>query len=61
VSESPVLSPRHALLALAVVAVWGTNFVVIRLALDQFPPFFSPGFASPWRPCRACSFCPGRG
>lgn len=29
---------RHALLALAVVAIWGTNFVVIRVALDDFPP-----------------------
>ncbi|PTQ13221.1 EamA family transporter [Sphingomonas oleivorans] len=29
---------RHALLALAVVAVWGTNFVVIRAALDELPP-----------------------
>jgi O-acetylserine/cysteine efflux transporter len=28
----------HALLALAVVAVWGTNFVVIRYALDALPP-----------------------
>lgn len=26
------------LLALAVVAVWGTNFVVIRIALDDLPP-----------------------
>lgn len=29
---------RHALLALAVVAVWGTNFVVIKLALAVLPP-----------------------
>jgi len=29
---------RHALLALAVVAVWGTNFVVIKLALGELPP-----------------------
>ncbi|MDO9473382.1 MAG: EamA family transporter [Caulobacter sp.] len=29
---------RHALLALAVVAVWGTNFVVIRIGLDHLPP-----------------------
>ena len=29
---------RHALLALAVVAVWGTNFVVIRIALQTLPP-----------------------
>lgn len=28
----------HLLLALAVVAVWGTNFVVIRVALDHLPP-----------------------
>lgn len=29
---------RHALLALAVVAVWGTNFVIIKLALAALPP-----------------------
>ena len=29
---------RHFLLALAVVAVWGTNFVVIKLALGALPP-----------------------
>jgi O-acetylserine/cysteine efflux transporter len=28
----------HALLALAVVAVWGTNFVVIKVALNALPP-----------------------
>lgn len=28
----------HLLIALAVVAVWGTNFVVIRIALDELPP-----------------------
>jgi len=33
-----VLSPRHALLALAVMAVWGSNFVVIRIGLDHLPP-----------------------
>jgi len=32
------LSPLHALLALAVVFVWGTNFVVIKLALADLPP-----------------------
>jgi O-acetylserine/cysteine efflux transporter len=32
------LSLRHFLLALAVVAVWGTNFVVIKLALGHLPP-----------------------
>lgn len=29
---------RDACLALAVVAVWGTNFVVIRIGLDHLPP-----------------------
>ncbi len=29
---------RHLLLALAVVAVWGSNFVVIKAALAQLPP-----------------------
>lgn len=29
---------RHFLLALAVVTVWGTNFVVIKLALAHLPP-----------------------
>lgn len=28
----------HALLALAVVFVWGTNFAIIRIALDVMPP-----------------------
>lgn len=32
------LSLRHFLLALAVVAVWGTNFVVIKIALGHLPP-----------------------
>ena len=29
---------RHALLALAVVAVWGSNFVVMKIALGTLPP-----------------------
>jgi len=33
------LSVRHFLLALAVVAVWGSNFVVIKNALGHLPPF----------------------
>jgi len=32
------LSLRHFLLAMAVVCVWGTNFVVIKLALGHLPP-----------------------
>jgi O-acetylserine/cysteine efflux transporter len=54
----------HALLAVAVVAVWGTNFVVIKVALASLPPllfatlrfacallpavFFLPRPAVPW-------------
>jgi O-acetylserine/cysteine efflux transporter len=56
---------RHLLLAIAVVAVWGSNFVVIKLALGDLPPllfaalrftlaalpavFFLPRPAVPWR------------
>ncbi|MCM2503635.1 EamA family transporter [Aureimonas altamirensis] len=29
---------RHLMLALCVVAVWGTNFVIIRIGLDHLPP-----------------------
>lgn len=32
------LTPRHLLLALLVMAVWGSNFVVIRIGLDHLPP-----------------------
>ncbi len=32
------LPVRHLLLALAVVAVWGSNFVVIKVALTHVPP-----------------------
>ncbi|RJP71585.1 MAG: EamA family transporter [Comamonadaceae bacterium] len=35
----PALPITHLLLALAVVFVWGTNFVVIRWGLDGLPPF----------------------
>lgn len=38
-ANSP-LPIRHILLALAVVAVWGTNFTVIKVALDDLPPLF---------------------
>ncbi|SPE35739.1 putative amino-acid metabolite efflux pump [Burkholderiales bacterium] len=35
---SSALPTRHLLLALAVVSVWGTNFVVIKVALGHLPP-----------------------
>jgi len=34
----PALPLRHFLLALAVVAIWGSNFVVIKYALHTLPP-----------------------
>ena len=38
--KSTQLPLSHLLLALGIVAVWGTNFVVIKNCLDAFPPFF---------------------
>ena len=35
---NPTLTARHMLLALSVVAIWGTNFVVIKVGLAQLPP-----------------------
>ena len=35
----PALPLRHFLLAVVVAAVWGTNFVVIKVALEHLPPF----------------------
>jgi O-acetylserine/cysteine efflux transporter len=37
-SSNPALSLRHALLALAVMFVWGTNFTIIHIGLDSLPP-----------------------
>ncbi len=36
--DTPLLPLRHFLLGLAVVAVWGTNFVVIHIGLEHLPP-----------------------
>ncbi len=33
------MSPKHTLLALLVVVIWGANFVVIDAGLDGVPPF----------------------
>lgn len=38
--QRPHLSAVHAGLALLAVLVWGSNFVVIKWALREFPPFF---------------------
>ena len=38
--QTSALPRLHLLLALAVMAVWGTNFVVIKLALEHLPPLW---------------------
>lgn len=68
---------RHFLLAIAVVAIWGTNFVVIKIGLDHLPPllfgalrftfaalpmvFFLPRPAASWRNLAAYGFLIGAG
>ena len=71
------LSVAHLLLGLAVVAVWGTNFVVIKIGLEAFPPllfaslrfvfallpavFFLKRPAVPWRHLAAYGVLIGAG
>jgi O-acetylserine/cysteine efflux transporter len=71
------LSPRDALLALLIVFVWGTNFVVVRWGLDMLPPlmmaairfalvlfpaiFFLKKPAVSWRILALYGFCLGTG
>ena len=71
------LPARHFLLALAVVAVWGTNFVIIKTALHTLSPlllgvlrfalallpavFFIPRPAVPWRKLAAYGVLIGAG
>lgn len=38
--QNSIVPRLHLLLALAVMAVWGTNFVVIKLALTHLPPLW---------------------
>jgi O-acetylserine/cysteine efflux transporter len=38
------LSPKHLLLALLIVVIWGTNFVAIALGLKEMPPFLFCAF-----------------
>ncbi|WP_353208220.1 EamA family transporter [Sphingorhabdus sp.] len=38
--QNTALPRLHLLLAIAVMAVWGTNFVVIKLALTHLPPLW---------------------
>ena len=75
--HSQRLPLRHALLALAVVAVWGTNFPIFKLALGTLPPLllaalrfalvllpavlFIPRPAVPWRRLAAYGVLIGAG
>ena len=34
---------RHILLALLVVAIWGFNFVIIKLSVEALPPILAAG------------------
>lgn len=52
------LSWRDALLALAIVFVWGTNFVVIRVALNALPPLFLASLRFVFVLLPACFFLP---
>jgi O-acetylserine/cysteine efflux transporter len=38
------MPPRHLLLALGIVAVWGTNFVALKWSLEEVPPFLLTAF-----------------
>lgn len=76
-AAAPGLPLRRLLLALAVVAVWGTNFVVIKVALNTLPPlllatlrfalallpavFFVARPAVPWRQLAAYGLLIGAG
>ena len=40
IHRSAELPAGHLLLALAIVAIWGTNFVVMKNCLASFPPFY---------------------
>jgi O-acetylserine/cysteine efflux transporter len=75
--HSAPLSVRHGLLAVLVMAVWGTNFVVIKYALGALPPllfaslrfslvafpavFFLKRPAVPWRHLAAYGVLIGAG
>ena len=38
------MRPVHVMLAVLVAALWGFNFVVIRIGIDNFPPLLFSAF-----------------
>ncbi|MEI9902252.1 MAG: hypothetical protein WDN31_21635 [Hyphomicrobium sp.] len=69
IDRPEVVPLRHVLLAVAIMAVWGTNFVVIRIGLDHLPPLlfaalrfslalFRPCCSSGGRRCRGATSPP---
>jgi len=76
-AKSASLPPLHLALAIAVAAVWGSNFVVIKVALEHLPPlllatlrfaiaflpaaFFLKRPAVPWRHLAAYGLLIGAG
>ncbi|MDB5543744.1 MAG: protein of unknown function transrane [Hyphomicrobiales bacterium] len=42
-TQAAILPWRHAVLAVAIMAIWGSNFVVMKVALGQLPPFLFAG------------------
>jgi O-acetylserine/cysteine efflux transporter len=51
------LPPLHALLALAVIAVWGTNFVIMKFALGHLPPLTLAALRFTFAAVPAVFFC----
>lgn len=49
----------HILLALVTVFLWGFNFVVIKIGVNDMPPLFLTGFVISLRQCHWCFSCPG--
>jgi O-acetylserine/cysteine efflux transporter len=57
-SEHHRLPFRHLLLAVAIVAVWGSNFVVIKVALAHLPPLLFAALRFLFALLPACLFLP---
>lgn len=52
------LPPRHLLMAVVVVMIWGSNFVVIKLGLSELPPLLFATLRFCFAVLPACLFLP---